>query len=153
VIAANLGVQRCWFDAVGGFDGAYLGACEDGDLGWRVLLAGGHVTYCVDALVQYRHRATLWGAFRQHIGYGRGIARMLRSYRPYAPLPSTWRLFANNAVRAVVGPPGPSRWSPGAHLLYVARCIGTVQSLRDQPLVPRRRDLFLRRDEVPPLAA
>lgn len=153
VIAANLGVQRCWFDSVGGFDGADLGPCEDGDLGWRILLAGGHVAYCVDAINQYRHRATFWGAFKQHIGYGRGIARLLRAYQPYAALPSTWRLFRNNAVRAVVGAPGVSRWSIGAHLLYVARGIGTLQSLHDRPLVPRHARLFVRRDEPHPLAA
>src|SRR5207248_6607615 len=93
VVAANLGIRREWFEAVGGFDGAYLGACEDGDLGWRIMLAGGHVALASDAVIQYRHRATYRGAFQQHVGYGRGIARLMRAYQPYAELPSTWRLL------------------------------------------------------------
>jgi GT2 family glycosyltransferase len=153
VVAANLGVQRAWFDAVGGFDGSYLGACEDGDLGWRIMLAGGQVAYVVDAVIQYRHRETFWGAFKQHIGYGRGIARLMRAYRPYAELPSTWRLLRNNAVRTVVGTPGPSRWSLGAHGLYLARCIGTIRSFRDEPSTPRHAELFRRREELHPIAA
>jgi len=153
VVAANLGVQREWFDLVGGFDGAYLGACEDGDLGWRIMLAGGHVSFAVDAIIKYRHRASYRGAFKQHIGYGRGIARLMRAYQPYAELPSTWRLFRNNAVRTVVSTSGPSRWSLGAHGLYLARCIGTLQSLRDQPSTPRHAELFHRFEELQPVAA
>jgi len=142
VVAANLGIRREWFEAVGGFDGAYLGACEDGDLGWRLMLAGAHATYVPDAAIGYRHRPTFRGAFRQHVGYGRGIARFLRAYQPYAPLPSTWRSVRNHAVRTVVGAPGPSRWSLGAHGLYLARLIGTLQSFRDPPLSPRHAELF-----------
>ena len=153
VVAANLGIQRDWFDLVGGFDGAYLGACEDGDLGWRIMLAGGQVAYVTDAVIQYRHRATFRGAFRQHVGYGRGISRLLRAYQPYAELPSTWRLVRNNALRAVVSAPGPSRWSLGARGLYLARLIGTLQSFRDAPSVPRHAELFAAREQRRPLAA
>jgi GT2 family glycosyltransferase len=142
VVGANFAVRRECFDRVGGFDEGYRGGAEDADLGWRVQLAGGHLALAPDAVLSYRHRSSYWQAFRQHMGYGQGQLRMVRSYEGYAPVPTGRRLTLNFLVRTIIGPPGPSRWSIAAHGLYLARFIGALSSVADHPGGPIAAELF-----------
>ncbi len=75
-LAANLGVRRTAFEAVGGFDET-LRVGEDIDLCWRLQLAGFEFATQLDAVVAKRERATGSLVFRQGFSHGRSVPRLL----------------------------------------------------------------------------
>jgi GT2 family glycosyltransferase len=79
-LAANLGVVRRAFEAVGGFD-ENLRVGEDIDLCWRLQLAGFKFAAVQDAVVAKRERATGSENFRQGITHGRSVPRLYRKHR------------------------------------------------------------------------
>ncbi len=67
--AGHMAVLKSAFVEVGGFDES-LRTAEDGDLSWRLQLAGHALVGAPNALVHIRLRETLWGVFKQAYGYG-----------------------------------------------------------------------------------
>lgn len=78
-VTANVAFRRSTFERVGGFDPALIRA-QDKDFGRRYLDAGLRFEYAPRALVLHRHRATSWGFFRQHLGWGYGAALLHAKY-------------------------------------------------------------------------
>jgi GT2 family glycosyltransferase len=79
-LAANLGVTRRAFDAVGGFD-ENLQVGEDIDLCWRLQQAGFTFTTELEAVVSKRERATGSEVFRQGVSHGRSGPRLYSMHR------------------------------------------------------------------------
>ncbi len=79
-LAANLGVRRSAFDAVGGFDEDLM-VGEDIDLCWRLQLAGFTFATEQSAVVAKRERQTGAELFRQGISHGRSVPRLYRKHR------------------------------------------------------------------------
>ncbi len=79
-LAANLGVGRRAFEAVGGFD-EDLRVGEDIDLCWRLQLAGFKFATEPEAVVAKRERASGTDNFRQGITHGRSVPRLYRKHR------------------------------------------------------------------------
>lgn len=80
-IGCNFGCRREVFQAIGGWDESLLGGADDVDFSWRAQLAGYRLCFASDARIAYRLRADLASAWRQHLSYGRGAARLYRRYR------------------------------------------------------------------------
>jgi glycosyltransferase involved in cell wall biosynthesis len=72
----NMAMARDVFDAVGGFDSNFPGACgEDRELcdHWRY--RGYGLSYAPQAVVHHYHELTFWTYCRQHFAYGGGAVR------------------------------------------------------------------------------
>lgn len=71
-VGANCGVRRTVWQALGGFDEAYLMGGEEVDFFWRLQLAGHTVGFAPQAVIAYRHRMGI----RQNIrtAFTRGIS-------------------------------------------------------------------------------
>lgn len=77
-LGCNLGGRADVLRSIDGF--TWDGTSDDIDLCWRAQLAGYRLAWAPGAVVQYRYRADLRGHLRQQYTYGRGTARLLRSY-------------------------------------------------------------------------
>lgn len=66
---ANAAFRREALERAEGFDPA-LRSCEDADLSWRILDAGGRIVYCPDAVVRHKHRESLAEFYEQARAYG-----------------------------------------------------------------------------------
>lgn len=78
-------VRRDAFSRVGLFDTAFAGGSEDIDLCWRFHEAGLRTVRRPRAVAFHHHRVTRSGLWRQHVGYGKGQARLRRKYPEEAP--------------------------------------------------------------------
>ncbi|MDQ1522030.1 MAG: hypothetical protein QOI55_3103 [Actinomycetota bacterium] len=76
----TLGVHHDVFDALGGFSDE-MHYAEDVDFCWRAQLAGIPIHYVPDAALRYQYRASLRAMYSQHRNFGRGSARLYRTYR------------------------------------------------------------------------
>jgi glycosyltransferase involved in cell wall biosynthesis len=79
-LAANLGVRRSSFDAVGGFD-ENLRVGEDVDLCWRLQFAGYTFAVQPDAVVAKRDRETSGEVFVHGVLHGRSGPALYRRHR------------------------------------------------------------------------
>ena len=79
-LAANLGVRRSAFEALGGFDEDLL-VGEDIDLCWRLQFAGYKFSTVADAVVAKRERETASEIFRHGLTHGRSGPRLYRKHR------------------------------------------------------------------------
>jgi glycosyltransferase involved in cell wall biosynthesis len=79
-LAANLGVRRASFDAVGGFD-ENLRVGEDVDLCWRLQFAGYKFAVQPEAVVAKRDRETGGGVFVHGVRHGRSGPALYRRHR------------------------------------------------------------------------
>lgn len=81
-IGANCGVQKVWWEKVGGFDESLdRGACDETDFFWRVQLAGGRVEAVPEASVEYVLPAGGKALARKRYRTGRERARLHGRYR------------------------------------------------------------------------
>jgi GT2 family glycosyltransferase len=96
---STLGFRRAVFDAVGGFDPAFV-ALEDIDFCVRAHLAGFRLQFVPDAVVNYRFRDTLAGIYRQGYAYAHWRALLRRRYAA-GPLlaPRPWLSLAARLSR------------------------------------------------------
>jgi glycosyltransferase involved in cell wall biosynthesis len=118
VAAGTMGIQRSFFDELGGFDEELLGA-EDDDLCVRASLAGSPVVFLPDALVHYRARTTLRGHFRQQRQWGRNdilffarndaVRWSIPGRAPVEALPEIAPAPEGASPGRRSGPPGPVR--------------------------------------------
>lgn len=104
-IAANLGVRRSVWAQVGGFSEEYEYGSTDTEFCWRVQLAGHELHYAPDAVVAYRHRATLRSAARKSYLTGQAHVRLYRDFREYGMPRSTWPRTVFRWARLVLSMP------------------------------------------------
>ena len=76
-----VGVQRRWFDRVGGFDERYPHSGADVAFSWSILLLGGDFAIAPGAIVHYRARGDLRSVFRQQFRVGQGQAFRFARFR------------------------------------------------------------------------
>jgi cellulose synthase/poly-beta-1,6-N-acetylglucosamine synthase-like glycosyltransferase len=82
VLSGNSMYRREAVEAAGGFD-EQLRACEDVDLGWRVVLLGYQLGYEPDAIAVHYDANTWWSFVRKGLVYGAGAAELTRRYEPH----------------------------------------------------------------------
>jgi len=105
---SSLGVQRRWFDAVGGFDLRLSSTGEDVAFSWLVQLAGGDLVLAPGAVGQYRARGGLGAAARQQFRTGRGQAMLYSQFASRGMRRATRReVFGRWATLLIVVPALP----------------------------------------------
>ncbi len=80
-LGASLGVRRTVWAALGGFDSQYTYGSTDTEFCWRLQLAGHTLGYAAEAVVAYRHRATLKSIAVKAYRTGSSRARLFRDFR------------------------------------------------------------------------
>ena len=116
-IGANYGFHRRVFEAIGGWNEAYVSA-EDIEFSWRAQLAGFSLGFAPEAGVQYRYRPTLTGLARQEFFRARSAPRLLQEFRAhgYRPPPvssraaGSVRWLLENIPRAMINRGIRGRW-------------------------------------------
>jgi glycosyltransferase involved in cell wall biosynthesis len=109
-VGANFGLRKRVWAAIGGFDGAFAGGCDETDFCLRAQDAGFTIGFEPSAVVHYRLRAQLIGTARQHYGYGRGEERMNAKRRRLGCVDADdaatrWRWLAVETRSHLVGAP------------------------------------------------
>ncbi|MEO8692721.1 MAG: glycosyltransferase [Acidimicrobiales bacterium] len=79
-LGANVGVRRNVIDAIGGWDETFVGGGDDIDFSWRAQLAGYTLGFCGTAVIDYRLRKDLKGAYKQAYRNARAGPRLYRVY-------------------------------------------------------------------------
>jgi glycosyltransferase involved in cell wall biosynthesis len=77
---ANCGFSAEAFRRVGGFDESFAGGADEIDFFWRLAEAGFSLRLVPDAVINKRMRTELRDTFRQHYGFGRGEAHLIRKF-------------------------------------------------------------------------
>lgn len=78
----NFAVRRDVFYEIGGFNPAFRTAGDDVDFCWRLLDAKHELAFVPGAFVWHHRRATIFGFFKQQIGYGLA-ERLLIQHHPH----------------------------------------------------------------------
>jgi len=76
----NIIISRAAFHAVGGFRVNYQIAGDDVDICWQLLDAGFVLGYQPSAMVWHHRRASIFGYFKQQIGYGLAEALLAKDW-------------------------------------------------------------------------
>jgi cellulose synthase/poly-beta-1,6-N-acetylglucosamine synthase-like glycosyltransferase len=77
---ANVAYRREVFQKIGLFN-SNLHSGGDAELTWRFVQNGEYkISYNPEAVVYHKHRASIWGLYRQHIKYGESITDLLKLY-------------------------------------------------------------------------
>ena len=106
-IGANCGARRSTLLELGLFDEELRGGGDETDFFWRATLAGHRLTVVPEAVVHYRLRPSMYGAFRQHYSYGRSHVRLYKRFADAGmPRSSSARAIATVAFSA------PALFSP-----------------------------------------
>jgi cellulose synthase/poly-beta-1,6-N-acetylglucosamine synthase-like glycosyltransferase len=79
MLSGNSMYRRTAVETAGGFD-EQLRACEDVDLGWRVVLRGYRLAYEHDAVAVHYDTNSWWRFIRKGLVYGAGAAELTRRY-------------------------------------------------------------------------
>ncbi|WP_067721163.1 glycosyltransferase [Nocardia yamanashiensis] len=89
----NSSYWRTAFEKIGGFDEELISGGDDVDISWRLQLAGLSFGKAPEALIAYRLRSDLRGAWKQAWGYGDGYAKVCIKHRaagcPRLPVAAT----------------------------------------------------------------
>jgi glycosyltransferase involved in cell wall biosynthesis len=101
-LMGNAAIQRSVFENIGVFDESLTHGGEEVDFSTRAHLAGYEVGWVPDAVVYYRHRATLRELADQFFDYGRATAYVYARYRKRASLPPTTLKDTMKALWAVI---------------------------------------------------
>jgi glycosyltransferase involved in cell wall biosynthesis len=104
-VSCNAGFRREVWDALHGFDEAWVRGGVETEFFWRAHLAGYRAAYVPGAVVHYRFPLTARGIARQTATFGRAQARLYRTFRPHG-MPRAEPLAAAKAwARLVVTAP------------------------------------------------
>jgi len=103
-VGANMGLTRAAFEAVGGCE-ERSAKCEDVDLSWRLQLAGYQLADAPEAVIAYRARADLGGAFRQIAAYAAAHVWLYRRFQPHGMPGSNARHALERYGRIIGGLP------------------------------------------------
>jgi GT2 family glycosyltransferase len=100
-LGGNAAIRSSVFAELGGFDEYLTHGGEEVDFSIRAMLAGYELGWVPDAVVYYRHRATLRGLSKQFFDFGRATTYIYARHRHRADLKATTRAEAGQACRAV----------------------------------------------------
>lgn len=131
-IGANFGVRKNVWADLGGFDQKYKYGGTDTEFCWRLQLAGRTLGYAADAVVAYRHRATLGSIAVKAYRTGRSRAHLFRDFHAHGmPQPQLIGAMARWASLLVAVPVMPfSRrlrwWWVRSSAAAVGRIVGSV---------------------------
>jgi glycosyltransferase involved in cell wall biosynthesis len=136
-LGANCAVTRSAFEAVGPFDETLEFVGEEVDFSIRASLAGHSVGWVPEAVVNYRHRASLRALSRQYYVYGRGSVVLYQRYEQVALVRRRLMLSARRAASLVYRLPdlvrGPAR--RGRWIMLASAAGGqAIESLRRRTL-------------------
>jgi GT2 family glycosyltransferase len=110
---AGVAIWRDVFDAMGGFDGRFVGGGEDAAFAWHAQLRGFTVGRAPEAVVAYRYRSTPRQVYRQAWLGGRSDALLFRQFRSRGlcrePVSRTARAWASILVWTPVALVNPVR--------------------------------------------
>jgi len=129
---ANFGVRSGAFQAVGGFDAAFLVAC-DVDICLRLQLAGFELAFAAEAVVSYRDRRTLPALARQRFRYGYERPLLYRRHRgsglPRTPVAAGLVDLLRLVPLAARALPSPEvrRWWLRTGAQRVGRLVGSIR--------------------------
>ena len=98
-LGSNLGCHRGVFEAIGGFDEAFLNGADEIDFSWRAQYEGFVLGFVPTAVVHYRVRATLGAATRQAFSYAQGGAQLCSKHRALGCLDLTVVDQVKGAIR------------------------------------------------------
>lgn len=125
-IGANMAVRRRVALEAGGWSTSYSGGSDDTEFSWRVQIMGGRFAFAPEARVHYRLREGKRDLWRQHVNYGRGLARLARDFEPHGFRRNTKRNVAASLLRSLLLlPRGPQ--SRRRALVLAAHAIGEFQ--------------------------
>jgi glycosyltransferase involved in cell wall biosynthesis len=131
-LGANLGVRKNVWAALGGFDPNYTYGSTDTEFCWRLQLAGHTLGYATDAVVAYRHRATLRSIAVKAYLTGRSRAHLFQDFRVHGmPRPRLTGAMSRWASLLVSIPLMPfsrrlQRWWVSSSAAAVGRIVGSV---------------------------
>jgi GT2 family glycosyltransferase len=121
-VGAALGFRRAVFDALGGFDEAFVLGSDETDFCIRAHHAGFSIGFARDAVVRYRLKESARGLIRQRFLYGRGHERLVRKHAALGTVRSSprqrWKTVVVGAGRLVRASPAVLRRE--TRLQYVA---------------------------------
>lgn len=93
--SGNMAIWKEVFDSIGGFSDAYPKS-QDVELSWRAQLEGHSLGYATEAIVSYRYRSSLSGAFRQAVKAGQARVQLHRDFRDHGHPSRTPRAAAQD---------------------------------------------------------
>lgn len=137
----NMAVARQRFEQLGGFDellgaGSPLGAWDERDFGYRVLLHGGTITYTPEALAFHHHAQDSRGVWQSFRNYGAGTGAAVGKYLRCGKFAALYLLFewmfsqgVRQIVSGVVRRQGLGKVRAGFEQLYFP-IVGLIRSLR-----------------------
>jgi GT2 family glycosyltransferase len=136
--SANLGITRSAFDAVGGFDPAYMHIGEDVDLCLRAGAAGYRIAFCPDAWISHPAEDSLAATLRR--AYRQGWSMVQHHHRLSGPVGGRLHLHPGPLVRGdwalrrfgiepdALEPAERRRMLRLARLEYAARMAGSLHA-------------------------
>jgi GT2 family glycosyltransferase len=142
--SANLAIARSAFDAIGGFDPAYVHIGEDVDLCLRAGAAGYRIAFCPDASISHPAEDSLQATLRR--AYRQGWSMVQHHHRLPGPIGGRLHLHPGPLVRGdwalrrfgidpdALEPAERRRMMRLARLEYAARMAGSLHA----QLSPRR---------------
>lgn len=139
LLTGNCLYRRAALEEAGGFD-ARLHACEDVDLGWRVVLAGYLLVAAADTEVVHVEGRP-WGRFvTKGWRYGRGAAQVARAYALHGASPAASPAYVGGGVAETIA--GFCYWC-GYRWQRARQTIGSAAPTpRPLPSIRRGRDPF-----------
>ena len=76
----NCGFHRRVWEAIGGYDEAWVRGSTEVEFCWRAQAAGFDLGFAPDAIVQYRHRATVRLELKRHLRAAKAPARLYKAF-------------------------------------------------------------------------
>lgn len=123
-ISAFLALRREVFDAVDGFDEAFVGGQEEVDFCWRAQLAGFRLDVVRAARFSYVPRADARAAFRQYRRYGATYIQLYVKHREQGIVGSSARIERHDVPRVLRTVRRMAR--PGDDRVESARALGWI---------------------------
>lgn len=84
-VGANCGMRRKVWEALDGFDEAYLYGAEEVDFFWRLQLAGYKLGFVPQAVIAYRHRTSIRKCVRVSFRHGVSTCQLAGRFRSQIP--------------------------------------------------------------------
>jgi len=131
-VGANTGLRREVFEAVGGWDEAFVGGGDDVEFAWRAQHRGFTLAAAPEAVIYYRLRETVLGTARQAYTYAKSDAQLLVKFEAagvrrtelMAPFREAVRLVLS--AKQLVGPRGRGAWVR-RFAMFAGRIAGSLE--------------------------
>jgi glycosyltransferase involved in cell wall biosynthesis len=120
-LGANLGGHKKVIEAIGGWDEGFVGGGDDIDFSWRAQLAGYTLGFASTAVIAYRLRKDLKGAYKQAYRNARAGPKLYRGYRDKGACRRTTRSIVYSWFWLVSRAPALAFGDHGLRLLWCRR--------------------------------